>query len=63
MENGCFGPSIVGVVFQQTHCTPGQMTLTNEDEDLGVRDEVEKGCGYGIIKIKRPGENERARVH
>lgn len=32
--NGCFGPSMVGVVFQQTAC----MTVTNRDGGLGVRD-------------------------
>lgn len=41
--NDWLDPSILGLVFQQKGCMPGQMTETNKDEGLGVRDEVAKG--------------------
>lgn len=46
MGNDCFEPSIVGVVCQQKACMTGQMTVTNKDGGLGLRDEAKKGCGY-----------------
>lgn len=43
--NGCFGSLTVGVVFEQTEW----LAVTNRDPGLGLRDEVEKGCGFPFI--------------
>lgn len=62
--NGCFGPSIVGWVFQQIECMPGQMTVEEQEEGPGVRHEVRKGCSHGFFKSKRlSAQNEGAKVN